>query len=137
MRGEDSLRFRDKVHDLHWAQGLIGEVYAFKTLYDVRASRGGVDPITLQESVAAFHYYRWGVVAAAERTTHDLFKCMQTHHTMSRFKMFSALLGHTLPSPTHTHTTHTRTPHTDTPHSQYGRGLAHHTRALLLLQFAV
>jgi hypothetical protein len=103
VRGEDSLRYRDKVHDPHWAQGLIGEVFAFKTLYDVRASRVGVGPITLQESVAAFHYHRWGVVAAAERATHDLFKCMQTHHTVSRLKMFSALLGHT--HPTHRHPT--------------------------------
>jgi hypothetical protein len=127
VRGEDSLRFCDKVYDLHWAQGLIGEVYAFKTLYDVRASRGGVGPITLQESVAAFHYHRWGVVAASERATHDLFKRMQTHHTISRFKMFSTLLGHTLPSPTHTHTTHRHptqpiwqrscTPHTRSPPS--------------------
>lgn len=108
VRCENSLRFRDKVHDPHWAQGVIGELYAFKTLYDVRASRGGgVGPTTLQESVAAFHYYRWGVVAAAERATNDLFKCMQTHHTVTRFKIFSALLGHTLPSPTHT------------PHSRY------------------
>lgn len=128
VRDEDSLRFRDKVHDPHWAQGLIGEVYAFKTLYDVRASRGGVGPITLQESVAAFHYYRWGVVAAAERATHDLFKCMQTHRTVSRFKMFSALLGHTLPS--HTHTPHTHAHHTQTPHTADMAEVLHTTHAL-------
>ena len=94
LRGGKRLRYREVVHDPYWVQAVVAEIYTFKISYDMKACKLGLCPISLAQSVCAFHYMRWGSVYIAERATQDLFNSIKIYSSaIPRIRLFAAFFG--------------------------------------------